>query len=324
MTVNIGFIGTGGIANHHIKNLSAIEGANIIAFCDVQLNRAEDAAAKFNDARAYTSATDMLDDRKLDAVYVCLPPMAHGPIELALIERGIPFLVEKPIGVDHEQPREILKRIQEKNLLNAVGFQWRYNPSVIKARELIAESNFGMALGYWMGGMPRTPWWRVQSASGGQFVEQTIHMTDMLRYLCGEVSEVYAAYDSQYMHTIEENVTVPDVGSVTMKLANGGVATISNTCLLPSGNGLVGLDVYTAQGTYEIRTTGLRHLKGGGVIDSYPPEANASSTEDACFIKAVRENNPSYIKSDYADAMRTHDIVMAANESAASGLPVKL
>lgn len=323
MTLKIGFIGTGGIANGHLRNLAKIEGVEVIAFCDVQRERAEEAARQWPDARAYANVKDMLDDRPLDAVYICLPPMAHGEAELEVIERGIPFLVEKPIGLDMELPQRILQRIREKKLMNAVGFQWRYHPAVQKAAELLKECEFGMALGYWMGSMPKTPWWRVQSASGGQFVEQTIHITDMLRFLCGEVTEVYAAFASRVLHRREENVTVPDVGSVTMKLKNGGVATISNACLLPYEI-KVGLDLYTDRGCLEIRGSGLRHVKKLNDVTEYPTDVSAHEREDVAFIKALQTGDGSHILSDYEDAFRTHAVVIAANESAASGAPVRL
>jgi predicted dehydrogenase len=324
MAVKIGFIGTGGIANNHLRNLANIEGAEVIAFCDLVLERAEEAAKSWNDARAYNNVDQMLDDRKLDAVYLCLPPMAHGEAELKVIERSIPFLVEKPIGLDREVPDNILKKINEKNLMNAVGFQWRYHPAVKRAQEILKEAEIGMALGYWLGGLPKTPWWRVKHLSGGQFVEQTIHMTDTLRYLCGEVTEVYAAYGSRILHKRVENMTAPDVGSVTMKLANGGVATISNSCILPQGSGLTGLNIYTDQGTIEIRGNGLRFLKGKNDVEDLPMNVQAHALEDVEFIKALQTGDRSYILSDYADAIKTHEIVVAANESAEAGQPVKL
>ncbi|WP_244965801.1 Gfo/Idh/MocA family oxidoreductase [Paenibacillus alvei] len=66
MTVKLGFIGTGGIANHHIRSLAQIEGVSLTAFYDVDLGRAQKAASEQNDAKAYTKLDDMLDDNKLD------------------------------------------------------------------------------------------------------------------------------------------------------------------------------------------------------------------------------------------------------------------
>ncbi len=322
MTVKLGFIGTGGIANNHLNNLAKIDGVSVSAFCDIQLERAEQAARQWKDAKAYSNIDQMLDDQKLDGIYICVPPMAHGEAELKVIERDIPFLVEKPLAIDMELPRQILQKIEEKKLITSVGYHWRYLEVANTARKFLAESKLGMALGYWMGGMPMVPWWRKQDGSGGQFVEQTTHIADLLRFLCGEVVEVYAAYGQRVMHEKVEGTTVADVGTVTMKLENGAVATISNTCLLPVGHH-VGLDLYTDQGVLEIRGGSLKDIRPNQVTE-YRNPSNPYHVEDEAFIHALRTGDASKILSPYADALATHAVTVAANESAESGQPVKL
>ncbi|TMV52316.1 Gfo/Idh/MocA family oxidoreductase [Paenibacillus mesophilus] len=324
MTLKLGFIGTGGVAKAHIANLAAIEGAEITAFCDLQLERAEAAAREWSDAKAYSAIVDMLDDRKLDAAFVCLPPMAHGEAERALIERGIPFMVEKPLGVDNELPRQLAAQIAEKGLITSVGYQWRYIQSLDEAKQFLDSSRIGMSLGCWLGSMPKVPWWRVQHLSGGQFVEQTTHITDLLRYLCGEVIEVYAAYGHRIMHELEEGTDVADVGTVTMKLANGSVATISNTCLIPAGH-QTGLNVYTDQGVLEVKANGSRVIRTKEDASAhFAITQNPRLFEDTSFLDAVRTGDQSLIKSSYADSLKTHEVTVAANMSAATGKPVKL
>ncbi|THF84175.1 Gfo/Idh/MocA family protein [Cohnella fermenti] len=322
MTVKLGFIGTGGIAANHVNNLVQMEGVELSAFYDVDLARAEKAASEHASAKAYSNLDDMLDGSKLDAVYVCVPPMAHGDAERALIARSIPFLVEKPLGLDRDLPAALGQAVKDSGLLTAVGYHWRYKESAAIAKKLLADSRPGMALGYWMGGMPMVPWWRVMNGSGGQFVEQTTHIVDLLRYLCGEVTEVYAAYGLQVMDKKVEGTTAPDVGTVTMKLAGGMVATISNTCLLPVGHH-VGLDIYTDQGVLELRGDTLLEITAGGK-NTHQEVANPYFVEDEAFIHAVRTGDRSRILSDYADALRTHEVTVAANESAVSGKPVIL
>ncbi|GAV14858.1 Gfo/Idh/MocA family protein [Paenibacillus sp. NAIST15-1] len=322
MTVKLGFIGTGGIANHHIRSLAQIEGVSLTAFYDVDLGRAQKAASEHNDAKAYAKLNDMLDDNKLDGVYICVPPLAHGDAERQLIERAIPFLVEKPIGINRDTPAAISQAIKDKNLITSVGYHWRYSETAQIAKKLLAERTPGMALGYWMGGMPMVPWWRVMTGSGGQFVEQTTHIVDMLRFLCGEVNEVYAAYALQAMGKKVEGTDVPDVGTVTMKLANGMVATISNTCMMPVGHH-VGLDIYTDEGVLEVRDTSLKVIETEGV-QTHSNGIDLTIAEDEAFIHAIRTGDTSRIKSNYEDALRTHEITIAASESAVSGKPVLL
>jgi len=322
MSLKLGFIGTGGIAQHHVKNLVQMQGVELAAFYDVDPERAGKAASEHAGAKAYAHLDDMLDGSRLDGVYVCVPPMAHGAAEEKLIERGIPFLVEKPLGIDRELPRAIGEKIKAKKLTTSVGFHWRYNESAALAKKLLAETTPGMALGYWMGGMPMVPWWRVMSGSGGQFVEQTTHIVDLLRYVCGEVREVYAAYALQAMDKKVEGTDVPDVGTVALKLANGMIATISNTCMMPIGH-RVGLDVYTSNGVLELRSDALTELTAQG-SKAHPNVANPYFVEDEAFLHALRTGDSSRILSDYEDALKTHEVTIAANESAASGKAVRL
>ncbi|MCC3375467.1 Gfo/Idh/MocA family protein [Cohnella sp. REN36] len=322
MTVKLGFIGTGGIANHHLQNLTKMEGVRLSAFYDVDAQRAQQAASAHEGAKAFSNLDDMLDGSELDGLYICVPPMAHGEAERKAIERGIPFLVEKPLGIDGTLPSDIAAEVRAKGLLTSVGYHWRYNESAATAKELLAGSKPGMALGYWMGGMPMVPWWRVQAGSGGQFVEQTTHIVDLLRYLCGEVREVYAAYALQVMDEQVPGTDVPDVGTVTMKLANGMVATISNTCLLPVGHH-VGLDIYTDRGVLELRSDELREVTREGT-QARKNVANPYYVEDEAFVHALRTGDASRILSNYDDALRTHEVTVAANASAASGKPVAI
>jgi myo-inositol 2-dehydrogenase/D-chiro-inositol 1-dehydrogenase len=323
MTLQVGFIGTGGIANKHISNMQHIDGIQIAAFCDLVLEKAEELARQWPGANAYDNATHMLDTVKLDAVYVCVPPMAHGEIEELLIERGIPFLVEKPVGSSMEVPLKILQKIRNKGLMVAVGYHWRQTDSVQRAKELLEEHRAGMVLGYWLGGMPKTPWWRNMALSGGQFVEQTTHIADTLRYLCGEVTEVHAHYGQVVMHEKMDNSTVPDVGVVSLKLANGGVAMLANTCMLTSGN-RNGLEIYTHSGVLDINQKRLLFTQGKDQVEETLSQEEPFLKEDRLFIEAVRTGDPSLIKSDYADACKTLQIAVAANESAAAGKPVAI
>ncbi len=93
----VGFIGAGIIANRHIGNLLAFEDVHVVAVTDLQVERARVAAARCG-ATAYTDYAEMLARERLDAVYVCVPPFAHGAPEDAAIERGLPFFVEKPLA----------------------------------------------------------------------------------------------------------------------------------------------------------------------------------------------------------------------------------
>lgn len=322
MTIKLAFIGTGGIAQHHMNTIAQIEGVTISAFCDIDMIRAEQAASKWNGAKAFSNIDEMLDTAKPDGVYICVPPMAHGDAERKVIGRGLPFFVEKPLGIDSSIPSELLHEVRSKGIITGAGYHWRYQDSTKKAQEILQSCKPGMALGYWMGGMPMVPWWRLQQGSGGQFVEQTTHIVDLLRYLCGDVKEVYAAYALRVMHEKVDGTEVPDVGTVTLKLANGMVATISNTCLIPIEH-RIGLDIYSDRGVLEIRGDMLRDLSTKEAAE-FKGASNATRSEDEAFIHAIRTGDTSRILCDYAEAYKTHEVTIAANKSAQTGKTIIL
>lgn len=322
MTLKIGIVGTGWFSDMHAKLLSGMEGVRIAAVCGSTLEKASRMAGQYGDAAAYARITDMLDGNRLDAVYVCVPPFAHGEIELALAERGIPFLVEKPLGTDTETPSAIMQAVLEKKLITSVGYHFRYMDGTARAQELLRDRTVGMGLGYWMGSMPGVYWWRKMEGSGGQFVEQTTHIVDLIRYLLGEVDEVYAAFASRFKHTQEDGVTVPDVGTATFRMKNGAVVSVSNTCMMPIGH-TVGLHLYTDAGVLELSHSGLKELTESRTTE-YKNRTNPYEAENKAFLHAVRTGDTSMIRSTYEDAFRTQEVTVAVNRSAAAGQPVKI
>lgn len=320
MAVRIAFIGSGGIANAHMRELRQIADAQMVAFNDTDAARAASAAAEYG-GKAYADYREMLDAEKPDAVYVCVPPHAHVGQEQELVARGIPFFVEKPIANTLAAAQAIEAAVAQANLVTSVGYHWRYSSYTDLAREQLAGKTIGMVLGYWMGGMPGVFWWRRADMSGGQFVEQTTHIVDVARYLCGDIVEVYAAMSTQALADVED-FTVTDVGTVTVKFASGAVGTISNTCLLKGFGYTVGIHVVTPDLIVEIGGEFKAIRATGEEIVRAP--SNAMAVEDAVFVEAVKTGDGSKIRSPYADAVRTLAVTLAANESAVSGKPVRL
>ena len=105
----IALIGCGMIGNHHYNQFQkCLDIAEIVGFCDIIPERAEELAKKSGTAKAYDNYLDMLNDAKPDAVFIGIPPYCHGEIEKELIKRKIPFYVEKPLALDIELAKEIL------------------------------------------------------------------------------------------------------------------------------------------------------------------------------------------------------------------------
>ena len=320
MTVKIGFVGTGGIANHHMRTLSDIPTAAMVAFCDVVEEKAVTAATTYG-GKAYTCYEEMYDSEALDAVYICLPPFAHDRQELAAIERGLPIFVEKPVATTMAKAREIESALAAKNLISGVGYHWRYMDTTEKAIALIGDQPVGFALGAWMGGMPGVSWWRVMAESGGQIVEQTTHIFDLARYLLGDVAEVHAMGRTGLMEDVE-NYDVHDASVTNLRFKSGAVASITSACMLSAGHH-VGLELFLKD--QALRIVG-QHLTietpdGTEVVEL---GNNPTRAEDQTFLQAVQSGDASAIRCDYAEAVKSLELTIAATQSAQEGRLIAL
>lgn len=324
MTLKIGIVGTGWFAGKHADILAAAEGVEIAGIVGSSKNKGDVFGIRY-DAPGYESVSELADHQALDAVYICVPPMAHGEIERELIERGIPFLVEKPLGTDAEVPQDILgfMRLKSPELITSVGYHFRYQDNVDRLREALHPGRIGIATGMWMGDMPQAEWWRRQEKSGGQFIEQTTHIVDLLRYCAGEVDEVRAVYASRFPEEEWERTNVHDIGTVTLKMKSGAVANISNTCVLPAGVGRAGLSFYAREGLWEWSPGELKETRADGET-RHAEESNPYVRQTEAFLYALRTGDSSRIRSDYADACKTQEVTFAALQSALSGRSMKL
>lgn len=319
--MRIGFIGTGGIANYHLEHLMEIKEAEVVALCDVVEERAKEAAKKYG-GTFYTDYRKMLNKEKLDALYICIPPFAHQGQELLAAERGIPFFVEKPIGLSLDYAKKVGESIARNNLITSVGYQDRYQDIVEKVKDLLTGRKTGLFLGYWMGSMPAVSWWRKKEESGGQVVEQTTHIFDLARYLFGEVEKV-AAFGRTGLIEDVKGYNVEDASSATLYFKNGVVGTIFSACFL-SYVGKCGMDIYQKDLAIEYKERASIKI----IEPKKSTEINVGNDfgllEDQIFIEAVKKKDDSKIRSNYADAVKTLVVTLAVNESITSGKPVEV
>ena len=346
MPVRIGFAGTGGIAASHLSNLLRIPDAEVVALHDVDRERCEVAIRRINgqqdqaarpggpeprklQAKVYTDYRVMLAEAGLHAVYICVPPFAHGDLELQAIDAGLHLFVEKPIALSLDLARQIAAAIQQKNLVSSSGYQMRYAETTDRARELIDKKPIGMALGFYLGGLPGTPWWRVQAQSGGQLVEQATHTVDLMRYLVGEVTRVYAAGATRLLKELP-NLDIFDVAVTTLHFANGAIGTVANTSALGGGSASGapnGVHLILQDQRLEVWGNSLKIVTAAGSNTPGKTEEIRSATsamlvQDQAFVEAVGRKDPTRVRSPYIDAARTLAVTLAAEESARTNQPV--
>lgn len=315
----IGFIGVGGIAHRHLGVLEQFPDVELVGFADPDFDRAVAAAARYG-ARAYAGHGDLLNDPSLDAVYICIPPFAHGEAERAVIKRGLPFFVEKPISLDLETAEALATEIDHVGLITAVGYHWRYLDTVEEARKRLVDNPAQLISGYWLDQTPPPQWWWHADKSGGQMVEQTTHILDLARHLVGEVTQVFGLEG----HTARDafpGLDVPTVGSASLRFASGAIGTIGSTCLL-NWSHRVGLNLFGAGMAIELTDHDIMVDIGAG-RPMRQAEGDPVWREDRDFIDAVR-GETSRIRCSYGEALKTHRVALAIGQSARTGHPVNL
>jgi predicted dehydrogenase len=262
----------------------------------------------------------MLAETELDALWICVPPFAHGAPEWSAISRGLPFFVEKPLSTDAALASEIDEAIREARLVTAVGYHWRYLDTVDEARRLLRDNPPHLLSGYWLDQTPPPQWWWREERSGGQIVEQATHIIDLARFLAGDVVEVYglAAHRSRDDFP---GLDVSTASTATLRFASGAIANLSATCLLRWGH-RVGLHVFADALALEITDRDIMIDVGRG-RPLRAADGDPVWREDRAFIDAVR-GGENRIRAPYAEALQTHLVALAIACSARSGAPIRM
>ncbi len=309
----VGLVGAGGVAQRHARVLGDFADVHLVGVCDVVPAAAQRLADTVG-ARAFPDVSALLT-ADLDAVYVCVPPFAHGPAEEAVIAAGLPMFVEKPVAVDLDTAERIERLVAERGLLTAVGHHWRYLHVVEQARARLGDRPVRLVSGAWLDRVPPVTWWPRRDRSGGPVVEQAAHVLDLARLLAGEVAEVYAAGNGCPPDVPDADVD--GATAATLRFASGAVGVLATTCTL-GWKHRAGVEVYADGLALAVGEHGLavRTADGEQRVPGDPEAARGAV--DRAFIDAVRGLGDD-VRVPYAEALRTHRLALAITRSQATG-----
>ena len=319
--VNIAFAGCGPNARGHMSALGQLAEARIVAVCDLVKDLAR-RAAELTGAEPYTDLGRMLERDDLDAVYLSLPVFAHGEPELAVVRRGLPFFVEKPVARSMATATQVLKAIRRQHLITCVGYQLRYGAGTVAARRRLQNESIDLVVGrYWCGSGRCDPksWQLKFDLSGGQILEQATHTLDMMRYLCGPVTEVVSRAASRQLMQID----CPDVHAVLLSFASGCIGSLTTSWVYDPDDWSHANVLHITYADKLLRWTSDRTTLSGPGSRNQPQAADGRQI-DRVFVDAVRRGDGSEILSPYADGVKSLELALAVNESARTGQPVRL
>lgn len=325
--VRLGLIGCGGRMGAHMKCFEQMDNVEIVAVCDPIEARREAAAKRFGAERMYADHNAFFaaeDKTTVDAIYIAVEPTAHVNLEEQAIDKGIPFLVEKPMALDVEQARAIAKRVEETGLITAVGFQDRYLDLIEMVKEEVDNApKGGLVYGAWIGGIPGVWWWQKKTTCGGQLVEQNIHLLDGLRYLYGEPLSVYATCSSGMIEAGKNGVSdlynTDDHSTAVIRFKNNVTATLVSACYSRSVRPNCGYVITLPDKVLDYRLRNNLIIRTAHETRDIDRQVDQTLLLDQAFVNAVATGDPSGVRSPYGDALKSLELSFAANESMETG-----
>jgi myo-inositol 2-dehydrogenase/D-chiro-inositol 1-dehydrogenase len=225
--ITAGVLGAGRIGRIHANNLLRMDG--------VRLKRIADPFVEFKGwppapVIASHEPDDVLNDAEIEAVLVCSPTPSHAEFTEAAARAGKHVFCEKPIALDPERVRQTLKVVERAGIKLQVGFNRRFDPTFARVRQAVVDGEIGdVHLVRITARDPAPPPPEYVKASGGMFVDMTIHDFDMVRFLSGsEIEEVYA-YGAVLVDPEIGKAGDVDTAVTSMRLSNGALAVIENS-----------------------------------------------------------------------------------------------
>jgi myo-inositol 2-dehydrogenase/D-chiro-inositol 1-dehydrogenase len=270
-------------------------GVEAVLLFDEDRSRTEALADECPCARTL-KAPDALFDERLDALFICTPPFCRGHLELRAIDAGIPFFVEKPIGVTAGQVQAVLDSLGRSPVLTAVGYMNRYRNSVSRVKAILQSRTIIGISANWVGKRYGVPWWGVLRQSGGPFNEQATHAMDLFRHLAGGAEALYGV--AHVLEDIETSVLA------VMRLSGDGLGSLLYSCEAKDKDIFVVIE--TPEGVLELRGWDLDLVRN--TVDgtrSEPESQPIFEKETHLFLQAVTGGNKNLILADFKQAFQT-------------------
>ncbi|MBN9608637.1 MAG: hypothetical protein BGO26_01185 [Actinobacteria bacterium 69-20] len=202
-------VGAGVIGGVHLASVADID-VDVVAVADPVAERRDRLAATAG-AAGYADVESMLERERPDLVIVATPPTSHATVAIACLRAGAHVMVEKPIAVEVAEADAIQLAAEQAGRFAIVDLQYRYMPTVERAKELIAAGAIGRVLrasvsesmlrttAYYRDAPWRATW---AGEGGGVLANQAPHALDVLCHLLGQPTQV-VGWTRRLLHDIE-------------------------------------------------------------------------------------------------------------------------
>ena len=294
MTVNIGVIGTGSMGADHIQKLSGlIAGARVSAVFDVDRERAA-SVAEVAGAKAFGSASELIDSSDTDAVVIASPGPLHPEQTLACLAAGKPVLCEKPLGVTSDDCRTVLAaEVALGRRLVQVGFMRRYDAGYRQVKATVDSGTIGEAL--LVHAIHRNPAVPDSFTADLSMTDSVVHEFDTFRWLLGQEVAAVTVLAAKRSPRASQHMRDPQV--VLMEMADGVLVEVESFVNCQYGYD-VRCEVVGSEGTVTLENPVGINLNVAGVRSQPVP-----GDFRARFAHAYHEQLQEWIDGLSADAV---------------------
>lgn len=341
MALGWAIISTGLHPEHKIAPaITAASDSELVAVYSRDRSRAEEFAQRHGASAAYDSLDDLLQDSRVDAVFVSSPNALHAAQTIQAAQAGKQVLSEKPMATTLADSVAMIQASRKAGVKLGVGFNLRQHPGHIKAKQLIAQGALGrvtLAQGQWGFGVrgqgpppPRTglrQWWDQPELIGdaSTMMGTGVHVVDILRFMLGqEVTEVAAITDGQ---TSEQ--PLEQLAAISLLFSGGTIGTVCCGRVLPDSKN--DFNIYGSDGRISGRATLWEAQQGRvEIVSETVSHIGVCPSDFLGNYTAEIEDFQRAIESDTepaatgVDGLRLVEVTLAMIESARTGRTVKI
>lgn len=229
-TVKIALIGAGYIADYHARGLQSIPGVEVVAVVAKKIAKAKEFALKYNIKESFTDISIIIRRDDIDGVIIATPNQFHAPYAIEFLKNGKDVFLEKPMGINPEEGRQINNASKESNQLVMVGHMWRFDVDTNYIKDIVSSGQLGNIFktkGYGIHeNWGPTGWFTEKSlAGGGALADMGVHAIDTVRYLLGDPKpiKIYARISTNF-----GDYNVDDTGIIVITWDNGTESIIES------------------------------------------------------------------------------------------------
>jgi predicted dehydrogenase len=247
--LGVAILGCGLIGRKRSKTL---DGAKLVVCADVDEKRAQLLADEFPGCEATSNWRKALHRADVDIVIVATTNDALVETSLAAVQEGKHVLIEKPAARNVAELDVLIAAAQKNSVQVRVGFNHRYHPAFLKAREIVDSGQLGELMfirgRYGHGGRKGYDReWRADPSlsGGGELIDQGVHLIDLARWFLGDFTEAQG-----FAHTYFWDMPVDDNGFMLLRTAKSQTAFLHASCT--EWKNLFSFEIYGRQGKLSI------------------------------------------------------------------------